>query len=112
MRHAFIADLRCELNFDAGCVYEGLVEMTQRSLGLFARRVPANGEIMRNTSPTAAQVDAPYEPKLAAVSVRTPHDFCVGDRPEFGEVGLEVGILDVLGHILDYETSVHKIQGG
>jgi hypothetical protein len=49
MRHAFIADFSCELNFDAGCVYEGLVEMTQRSLGLFARRVPANGEIMRKT---------------------------------------------------------------
>jgi hypothetical protein len=49
MRHTFIAYFSCELNFDAGRVYEGLVEVTQRSFSLFVRRVPGNSKIMRKT---------------------------------------------------------------
>jgi len=51
----------------------------------------------------------PYKPKLTTVAVGTPHNFCVCDGAKLGKMHPEIRILDVLGHILDYETCIHEI---
>jgi|LauGreDrversion4_2_1035121.scaffolds.fasta_scaffold3100861_1 hypothetical protein len=42
--------------------------------------------------------------------VWTAHDLCISYSPKLGEMCLEIRVLDVLGHILDNETSVHEIR--